>query len=158
MYRLREPMVRVNRQTFLPALLVLALTGACKGGSTSAPAAPTATSVNVAGSWRGTATDSSGPGSVTMQVTQSGADVSGTVTMSVTTITGRGTLAGTVSGSTIRLTITIPAGGFDAPFASCTATVSGDGQATATSITATYSGTNSCSGPVTKGELTLSKG
>jgi hypothetical protein len=158
MYRLREPMVRVNRQTFLPALLVLALTGACKGGSTSAPSAPSATSVNVAGSWRGTATDSSGPGSVTMQVTQSGSDLSGTVTMSVTTITGRGTLAGTVSGSTVRLTITIPAGGFDAPFASCTATVSGDGQATVTSITATYSGTNSCSGPVTKGELTLSKG
>jgi hypothetical protein len=93
-----------------------------------------------------------------MQVTQSGANLSGTMTMSVTTVTGRGTLTGTVSGSTIHLTITIPAGGFDAPFASCTATVSGDGQATATSITATYTGTNSCSGPVTKGELTLSKG
>jgi hypothetical protein len=78
--------------------------------------------------------------------------------MSATTVTGRGTLTGTVSGSTIHLTITIPAGGFDAPFASCTATVSGDGPATATSITATYTGTNSCSGPVTKGELTLSKG
>jgi hypothetical protein len=36
--------------------------------------------------------------------------------------------------------------------------VSGDGQASASSISATYTGTNSCSGPVTKGELRLTKG
>jgi hypothetical protein len=150
-------MTRFNRPLF--ALLALVLSGACKGASSSSPpSAPSASSVNVAGSWRGTANDSTGPGSITMQVTQSGADLSGTVTMSVTTITGRGTLTGSVSGSTIRLTITIPAGGFDVPFAGCTATVSGNGQASAASITATYTGTNSCSGPVTKGELTLSKG
>jgi hypothetical protein len=78
--------------------------------------------------------------------------------MSVITVTGRGTVTGTVSGSTIRLTITIPAGGFDAPFSGCTATVSGDGQASASAINAAYTGTNSCSGPVTKGQLTLTKG
>ena len=138
--------------------MALALSGACGGASSSPPAAPSASSVNVAGSWRGTATDSSGEGSLTLQMTQSGTDLSGTVTMSVITVTGRGTLTGTVSGSTIRLTITIPAGGFDAPFAGCTATVSGDGQASASSISATYTGTNSCSGPVTKGELRLTKG
>jgi hypothetical protein len=150
-------MERRTRRQFVPWLCALALAGACQGKS-EAPAAPSANTLNVAGSWRGTATDSSGPGSITLQVTQSGTTLTGTVTMSVTTVTGRGTLTGTVSGSSIRLTMAIPAGGFDAPFASCTATVSGDGQATATSITATYTGTNSCSGPVTKGELTLSKG
>jgi len=138
--------------------MALALSGACGGASSSTPVAPSAGSVNVAGSWRGTATDSSGEGSLTLQVTQSGTDLSGTVTMSVITVTGRGTVTGTVSGSTIRLTITIPAGGFDAPFSGCTATVSGDGQASASAINATYTGTNSCSGPVTKGQLTLAKG
>ena len=151
-------MERRTRRQFVPWLCALALTGACKGKSET-PEAPSANTLNVAGSWRGTATDSSGPGSITMQVTQSGADLTGTVTMSVTTAGGRGTVTGAVSGSsTIRLTITIPAGGFDSPFASCTANVSATGQATATSITATYTGTNSCSGPITKGELTLSKG
>jgi hypothetical protein len=150
-------MRRVTRLLFLP-LLVLTLTAACKGTSSSAPAAPSVTVVSLAGSWRGTATDSSGPGTVSMQVTQSGTNLTGTVSMSVITATGRGTLTGTVSGSSIHLTIAIPAGGFDAPFASCTASVSGDGQASASSITVIYTGTNSCSGPITKGELTLSKG
>jgi hypothetical protein len=152
-------MVHVRRLLFVPGLAALVLIGACRGeSSSSTPAAPTVNALNVAGSWRGTATDSSGPGSITMQVTQSGTTLSGTVSMSVTTVTGRGTLTGTVSGSAIHLTIAIPAGGFDAPFASCTATVSGDGQATASSISATYTGTNSCSGAITKGELTVTKG
>lgn len=95
-----------------------------------------------------------------MQVTQTGTDLSGTVAMTVTgaSTTGRGTLTGTLSGATIRVTITVPAGGFDAPYGTCNASVSAEGQASASSITATYSGTNSCSGPVTGGQLTLSKG
>jgi hypothetical protein len=158
MYRLCDPMKLRTRRLFAPWLVALAMTAGCKG-KTDPPVAPTAPTLNVAGAWRGTADDSSGPGSITMQVTQSGENLTGTVAMSVTTVAGRGTVAGSVSGtSTIRLTITIPAGGFDAPFGSCTATVTGTGQATATSITATYTGTNSCSGPITKGELTLSKG
>ncbi len=97
---------------------------------------------------------------MTLQVTQAGATVSGTVTMSVTgtSITGRGTVTGTLSGTAIHLVITIPAGGFDAPYVSCNAGVSGDGEATASSISARYTGTNSCSGPVTGGRLDLTKG
>jgi hypothetical protein len=151
-------MQRNDRWLYAAACLALMLAGACSGKESSAPVAPTVTSVNVAGSWRGTATDSSGDGSLTLQLTESGTNLSGTVTMSVITVAGRGTVTGTVSGSTIHLTITIPAGGFDAPFSGCTATVSGDGQVTASSISATYTGTNSCSGPVTKGQLTLTKG
>ncbi len=150
-------MRRVTRPLCLP-LLVLTLTTACKSDSATTPAAPAATVLNVAGSWRGTATDSSGPGTISLQITQSGTNLTGTVNMSVTTATGRGTLTGTISGSTIHLTIAIPAGGFDAPFGTCTASVTGDGAASASSITAIYTGTNSCSGSITKGELTLSKG
>lgn len=79
------------------------------------------------------------------------------MTVTGTSITGRGTLTGTLQGSTMRFTIAIPAGGFDAPYASCTVSVSGDGRATATAITASYSGTNSCSGPVTGGDMNLNK-
>jgi hypothetical protein len=150
-------MRRVTRLLLLP-LLALTLTTACKSDSSSAPAAPSATVLNLAGSWRGTAADSSGPGTITLQITQTGTNLTGTASMSVTTATGRGTLTGTVSGSSIHLTIAIPAGGFDAPFGTCTASVTGDGQASASSITVIYNGTNSCSGSITKGELSLSKG
>src|SRR5262245_11193716 len=103
----------------------------------SAPTGPPAPATNLAGQWRGAASDSSGPGSITLQLTQTGGDISGTATMSVngTSITGRGTLTGTLTGSTLRFTIAVPTGGFDAPYASCTVSVSGDGRATATSIT-----------------------
>jgi hypothetical protein len=145
-------------------LAALMFTGACGGGgsssSPSSPSPPAASGVSLAGQWKGTATDSSGPGTITMQVTQTGTDLSGTVTMTVTGVstTGRGTLTGTLSGTSIQLTIAIPAGGFDAPYTNCNASVSGSGQASASSITATYTGTNSCSGPVTGGQLTVSKG
>jgi hypothetical protein len=116
--------------------------------------------VNIAGQWRGIASDSSGPGTFTIQLTQSGPNLSGTLTMTVTgtSITGRGTLTGTLTGSTLRFTIAIPAGGFDAPYTSCSVSVSGDGRATATSITASYGGTNSCSGAITDGDINLSRG
>ena len=142
-------------------LTVATAHAACSAPPTqpSAPPATPAPAANLAGEWRGIADDSSGPGSITLQVTQSGGNLSGTVLMTVagTSITGRGTLTGTLTGSTMRFTITIPAGGFDAPYTSCNVSVSGDGRATATSITAKYTGTNSCSGPVTGGDLNLSK-
>ena len=37
------------------------------------------------------------------------------------------------------------------------ATIRGDGQASATSITGTYTGSNSCSGSITGGQITLTK-
>jgi hypothetical protein len=152
---------RMNQRLCALALLTLMSASACGGESPSpsAPSPPPAAAVNIAGQWRGIASDSSGPGSITIQLTQSSTNLSGTVTMAVTgtSITGRGTLTGTLTGSTLRFTITIPAGGFDAPYASCNVSVSGDGRATATSITASYSGTNSCSGAVTGGDMNLSK-
>lgn len=152
----------MNQRLCALALLTLLSVSACRGGESPAPTAPStppAAAVNIAGQWRGIAEDSSGPGSITIQVTQSGNNLSGAVTMAVTgtSITGRGTLTGTLTGSTLRFTITIPAGGFDAPYASCNVSVTGDGRATATSITASYSGTNSCSGAVTGGDMNLSK-
>jgi hypothetical protein len=93
------------------------------------------------------------------QVTQADTSFSGTVTLMDTStgFTGRGSVSGTVSGSSIHFSITVPAGGFEGPLASCTASVSGDAQASSSSITGTYSGSNSCSGTITSGQLTLTK-
>jgi len=115
--------------------------------------------MNIAGTWKGTASDSTGPGDITLTITQSDASVSGTATFNLTgtPVTGRGTLSGSVSGSTLHVTISIPAGGFDAPYTTCTATMNTDGQIGSGSITATYSGTNSCGGPISSGTMTLSK-
>jgi hypothetical protein len=143
------------------AVLLLAAAPACGGGSSSgsSPSAPTSTATSIAGTWKGTASDSSGPGDITLTITQNDVNVSGTAEFKLTgtSVTGRGTLSGTVSGANVHLTITIPAGGFDAPYSACTATVTTDGQISSASITATYSGTNSCGGPITSGTMTLSK-
>jgi len=80
-----------------------------------------------------------------------------TMTDTSTAVTGRGTLSGTVSGSAIHLSLTIPAGGFDVPYAACSASVSGDGQVSGSTITAAYTGTNSCSGAISAGQVTVNK-
>ena len=94
------------------------------------------------------------------QLTQTDASLSGTVTMTdtATGIGGSGSVSGTVSGSAIHFAITIPTGGFQSPYGSCTANISGDGQATSSTITGTYTGSNSCSGGlINSGQLTLNK-
>jgi hypothetical protein len=156
------PMRRRGRWSSVLALVALALAGACTGGdSPSTPSAPSTAAAggDVSGSWRGTAEDNTGPGQLAFQITQSNTTVSGTVTMTDTgtKTTGRGTLTGTVSGATIQLSIAIPAGGFDAPYASCSTSVSGTAQVASPSMTGTYSGTSSCFGNVTNGTFTLKK-
>lgn len=144
------------------AMLVLGV-AACGGGS-SGSASPTAPSpaapaVNLGGAWSGTAKDSSGPGRMTWQLTQSGSTVSGTLTMSddVTQVTGQGTLSGTLSGSTLQFSLTIPAGGFSGSDSACSLSASGSASASASTISGTFSGTNTCGGSLTGGELTMSK-
>ena len=55
----------------------------------------------------------------------------------------------------MHFSISVPAGGFDSPFGSCTASVSGDAQATSSAINGTYSGVNSCTGAITAGQVAL---
>lgn len=136
---------------------------ACGGGGSSAsgsPAAPSSpsTSVNLTGTWSGTASDSSGPGRMTWQLTQSGSAISGTFTMAddAQSVSGSGTVSGTVSGAAIQFSLSVPAGGFDGKYAACSSTVSGSGSATGSSISGSYSG-SSCGGAISSGQLALSK-
>jgi len=155
----------VRAAAFVLSAAAIACGGGGGGGSSSAPpTAPTPTNnVNIAGSWTGSAYDAagnaSGSGVMTWQITQSGASFSGQVTMtdSGTSVTGRGTVSGTVSGSSITFSINVPAGGFDSPFASCTANVTGSAVAADTSINGNYTGSNSCSGAISSGQITLNK-
>ena len=139
------------------SLLVSSL--ACGGSSGSSPTQPSSSSLTVTGTWSGSASDSSGPGQMTWQITQSGASFSGTLTMTDTgtRATGRGTVMGSVSGTSIQFTLAVLAGGFDSPYVSCTADVSGSGSATSTAITGTYAGSSSCGGAIASGQLTLNK-
>src|SRR4051812_31942122 len=81
----------------------------CKGGGSSTPSAPSAITVN--GTWSGTASDSSGPGTMTWQLSQMGTTFSGTLTMkdSTVNVTGRGSVSGTLSGSSLQFSMSVPA-------------------------------------------------
>jgi hypothetical protein len=96
---------------------------------------------------------------MTWQVTQSGSSFSGTMTMTDTStrVTGRGTVSGTVSGSSIQFSISVLAGGFDNPYNTCSANVSGTASLSSSSMSGTYDGSSSCSGTISSGQLTLSK-
>jgi hypothetical protein len=62
-----------------------------------------------------------------------------------------------VSGATIQFSLSVLAGGFDSPYASCTVTISGSGSVSSTAINGTYAGSSSCGGAISSGQLTLNK-
>jgi hypothetical protein len=157
-----------DRSCRVPALVVLALTfliGACTSGTTeSSPGAPSSDALNLAGSWSGAASDTTGAGTMTWVLQQNGGSLSGTVTATASdptgqTVTGHGTLTGAVSGSAFTFAATVPPGGFDGSYASCTTSISGTGTATASALTGTYSGSSTCNvnQTIATGTFTLNK-
>jgi len=140
---------------------MLACATGCGGSGTPPSTQPTGPApFDLTGKWSGTATDSSGPGQMTWQVTQqNGATFSGTLSMTDTTanVTGTGAVSGSVSASSVSFSLAIPAGGFGGRSASCTASASGTAQASSSQLTGTYAGSNSCSGAITSGQFTLSR-
>jgi hypothetical protein len=112
--------------------------------------------ISLNGTYAGTASDNTGPGTLSWVLTQSGSKITGSVTLGAGNITGHGTVSGTLSGSTLTFTISIPAGGLPFPYASCVIAVSGTANnVTSSSINGTYSGNNSCTGSVSGGTFNL---
>jgi len=73
------------------------------------------------------------------------------------TVQFRGSIAGSLSGTTLTFTIAVPQGGVSA-IPSCTIAVAGSALGvTATRISGTYSGTTTCTAPFTNGQFTLNK-
>ena len=153
------------RLPFLCACLVvtLALTGCTSGTTASSPTPPADTSTNFGGTWTGSASDSSGSGTMSWTLTQSGGTVTGNVTATATangqTVTGRGTLNGSVAGSTLTFALTIPNGGFDGAFSGCNSSMSGTATLSGSTLSGTYSGSSTCnSNPtIASGQFTLNK-
>jgi hypothetical protein len=141
----------------LGSLALAGLAACCLCGCDSTVLSPD--EITLTGLWSGQLSDSSGPGRFTWELTQDGASFSGSGTIEDpdTSFRARGTISGSVFRSTLRFSMHIPAGGFDDPFGTCSADVTGDGQINAGSVTGQYSGTNSCSGPITSGQFTLAK-
>jgi len=107
---------------------------------------------------------------VTWKLTQTGANVSGTMTTQSIDPQGpqfcnschrsrTGTLSGTISGTTLTWTASFPADAANDPTPSCTATLNGTiSDITGNSPSGPYSGEDSCEKLYTDGTLTLAPG
>jgi hypothetical protein len=139
---------------FAVALALVLSVAACRSRTMTGPDRS-----GLTGTWTGSAEDSSGPGRMTWNVVQADASFSGAMTMvdAASNLSGRGSISGTIAASSLHFSISVPVGGFDSPFGSCSSEVSGDAQLSSSSIAGTYSGTNSCTGAITSGRITLSR-
>lgn len=144
------------------------------GSSAAAPSQP----VSLAGTWTGTGVDSNsntGPNGgtiVTWTLAQTDTNISGTVTTQALNPTDgtcischrnkTGTLSGTIAGTTLTLTMSFPA---QNPFGNpldvtpiCSAGLTGSASGiTQGSLTASYSGADSCEGQLVGGTLTMAR-
>jgi hypothetical protein len=124
--------------------------------------------VGFAGTWEGTGVDSQGPMFVTWALTQDGSSVSGTVstravhpddgTCSSCHRSKSGTLSGTISGTTLTLSMFFAAGGSGDPTPICSASFSGSASSFAEgTLVASYSGSDTCEGLFSGGMLPMAR-
>ena len=155
-------------------------------GSYSSPTAPTPQTVSspspapvpapapspapatgaLSGTWSGTGSDSFSPELVTWVINQSGTTLSGTAELKAADPSDglcgschkvkQGTLTGTVSGSSLTVSMRFPAGG-DVPAPICDANLSATGTVTDRRITATYTGSDTCEGVYSNGVIELAR-
>jgi hypothetical protein len=162
------------RRLHVAATVLAALTVSCGGVSPTAAVAPSATPpaasapANLTGTWKGTGVDSKGVTTVTWGLTQTGNTVSGTVaTQAVDPTDGScnschrnktGTFSGTVSGTTMSVTMFFAAGVSGDPTPICSQTVTGNASSLADGTLATaYTGADSCEGAFADGRLTMAR-
>jgi hypothetical protein len=158
-------------------IVVLALTAAACGRATTvaptptpapaSPAPPTpAPTPTVTGAWSGTSTDSQGATVVTMELTQSGSTVTGTVTTRAPDPADgscnachrnkRGTFTGTLAGSVLTMELAFAAGADGDPTPICSATMIAPALGvTGDSIAGTFTGSDTCEGAFLNGTISL---
>ena len=147
------------------AALVIAL-AACAAPRTANPAAPDGTAaINLGGAWTGSGTDAQGPVTFKWTVTQTGGALSGQAIMDPADPADgscgschkqkTGTVAGTIAGGALTLTLDFPEGGADlTPLCGLKLTATSSDFA-ARRIAATYTGTTTCEGPIAGGTLLM---
>lgn len=161
------------------AATALALCAAACGGSAPAPTTPTAptaptqpappaSSADLAGAWNGTGTDPQGSERMSWMLKASGSAVSGTADLAPLNAADgscaschkfkSGTVTGTVSGSSVAMKIVFPAGGDGVPTPMCTITFDATASTFAPNrIEATYTGDDSCEGPIVGGSFVMTR-
>jgi hypothetical protein len=113
--------------------------------------------VNLTGTWSGSGSDSTGSSQWLAALTQAGTTVflvSGPVSFVFNGMSGNGQFTGTVSAYSPRVPFVIT-GAATAGNLTCNLAISGNAQTSNTTFTASYTGTNSCSGPISNGQFTL---
>lgn len=144
---------------------VVALTTvACTGSGSSSPATPS-TSATMTGAWTGTASDSTGSmmgagvtasmmSNTSWNIIQNGNTFTGTMQFPGY-MGGQMTVSGTMNGRAGTFTMTMPAGSMMSSACSATANGTFDMDDMMTQFRGTYSGTNSCSGIFTNGQMSM---
>jgi hypothetical protein len=151
------------------AAAVAMMTVGCGSPHMPATTAPTTVDVpsDLSGSWSGTGNDPQGAVTFTWTLRQTGSALSGAASMSsVNPNDGScgschkqktGTIAGSVAGSAVTLTLDFPEGGTDiTPLCGLRLTAAA-GDVTSQRIAATYTGTTSCEGPIEGGTLVMTR-
>jgi hypothetical protein len=165
----------MHRSLVVVAAAALAWTIACSG-STPPPVSPATpstpvtpdTSTTLAGKWTGTGSDPQGAEKMTWSLAQTGNAITGTADLSALNAADgscaschkakSGTITGTVSGSTIAMRLVFPAGGDGVPTPECTITFDASASMAAHDrIEATYTGTDTCEGPIAGGTFTMTR-
>jgi hypothetical protein len=153
----------MTRWVFLLGALTASVVAAGCGSPSAGVTSPSSTAT-VAGTWVGSASDSSGSmmgsgmsgvtaGATTWQLTQSGAAFSGTMRLAGSGATML--VNGTMNGKTGSFTMTMPMGSMMSSGCTSTATGTFDMDDMMTQLHGTYAGTNSCGGPFDHGQMSM---
>ena len=155
----------------LIVIVMASFAAACGASSSTAPSMTTtpAASASLAGTWAGAGSDSSSSmgtgsmmgqadmGAMTWQLTQSGSTVIGSMSFAGSGMMGRmpGAFLGTISGDDITFTMDMPSNTMMSSGCSSKATGTCHINRTTMVMTGTYSGSNSCTGTYTGGQMTM---
>ena len=98
-------------------------------------------------------------GAMTWRLTQNGSTVTGPMSFSGPGMQGRtaGSFTGTMSGDDMTFTMALPTGSMMSSGCSSTATGTARVNRTTMTMTGPYSGSNSCSGGFTNGQMTMTR-
>lgn len=135
---------------------LLALVVGCSASSTTAPAV---SSLDVTGTWIGTVSFQNISAKMTWQLTETGSNVTGPVTIALSdgTVLLNGFLTGSLPGSSLSYTVAVGAGGIPTQ-PTCVGQLSGTMAATASTLSGSFGvASSSCTVPLATTSVTLTK-
>lgn len=144
----------MHRALILAGLLALVV--GCSASSTTAPAV---SSLDVTGTWIGTVSFQNISAKMTWQLTETGSNVTGPVTIALSdgTVLLNGFLTGSLPGSSLSYTVAVGAGGIPTQ-PTCVGQLSGTMAATASTLSGSFGvASSSCTVPLATTSVTLTK-